>query len=268
VSEAVFHEIACPRGVDIPDLGERLPRFLGLHGDAVANLRRRAFGVIGTGAVGRELTLHLARLQPAGLWLCDPGRYKPQSLLTQPIGPHEVGEPKAFATGRLCKALSPRTTVFACDAAVQDLPATAFADVDLVVLATDNLAAEVEVGQRCLWLGRPLVQASVHGATLVAQVRSFVNGDGTGPCPACGFSVDEWAHLNRETSFSCEGRTDGRAERRTAAAPTMSVSFLCALAANLACVQILRHVLKLGAPLADSVLEYCGYTHRTVTAPL
>ena len=101
--------------------------------------------------------------------------------------------------------------MFACDGPVQELPITAFADAHLVVLATDNLAAEVEVGQRCLWLGKPLIQASVHGETLVAQVRSFVNREG-GACPACGFSAVEWAHLNRETSFSCEGGANGRAE--------------------------------------------------------
>src|SRR5205823_5471756 len=99
------------------------------------------------GAVGREVAVHLARLQPAALWLCDRGRYKVESLLTQAIAPQDIGAAKASNTGRLCKAISPRTAVFAYDGAVEDLPATAFADVDLIALATDNLAAEVAAGQ-------------------------------------------------------------------------------------------------------------------------
>jgi hypothetical protein len=33
-------------------------------------------------------------------------------------------------------------------------------------------------------------------------------------------------------------------------------------------MQFLRHRLKLGAPVADTILEYNGYTHRCVSAPL
>jgi hypothetical protein len=158
--------------------------------------------------------------------------------------------------------------VLAFDGPVQALSPAALADVDAVLLATDNLAAEVEVGQRCVWLRRPLLQASVHGDTLVAQVRLFRNADGEGPCPACAFGPAEWAHLNRETTFSCEGRAGGRAAGQTITAPTRSVSFLCSLAAGLALTQLLRLVLHLGAPPGDSVLEYCGYTHRTALSPL
>ncbi|HYT92303.1 MAG TPA: ThiF family adenylyltransferase [Gemmataceae bacterium] len=267
MSEVGFCELEGEASAVAAVLAERLPRFVGFPGDAVPTLAGLKAGVIGNGAVGRDIAVHLARLQPAALWLCDRGRYKAESLLTQSIAPNEVGSPKATSTGRVCKAISPRTAVFVCDGAVEDLPTTGFADADVVALATDNLAAEVEVGQRCLWLGRPLVQASVHGETLVAQVRYFTNREG-GACPACGFSGAEWAHLNRETSFSCEGATADRRERQTTTLPTMSVSFLCGLAANLACMQILRHVLNLGMPLTDSLVEYCGYTHRTVTASL
>ena len=48
----------------------------------------------------------------------------------------------------------------------------------------------------------------------------------------------------------------------------MSVSCLCSLAADLASNQLLRHALRLGEPVADTSLEYCGYTNRTVTSRL
>jgi molybdopterin/thiamine biosynthesis adenylyltransferase len=252
----------------VPPRGDRLPSFHGQAGGAAAALDSLRVAVVGAGSVGRPAALALARLQVGEIRVVDPGRYKPESLLTQPISPADLGQPKAANTARLCRELSPRTRVAAFDSAAQALPPAALADVDAVLLATDNLAAEVEVGQRCLWLGRPLLQASVHGDTLVAQVRFFRNAGGAGPCPACGFGPAEWAHLNRETTFSCEGRGAGPAAGRTVAAPTRSVSFLCSLAADLALVQLFCFALKLGAAPQDVVLEYCGYTQRTVLSPL
>jgi molybdopterin/thiamine biosynthesis adenylyltransferase len=257
-----------PLALAVPPRGARLPAFHGLAGDAGAALDGVRVAVVGAGSVGRNAALGLARLQVGEIRVVDPGRYKPEGLLTQPITAADVGEAKASNTAWLCRSLSPATRVWAFDGPVQTLAPAALADVDVVLLATDNLAAEVEVGQRCLWLGRPLLQASVHGDTLVAQVRFFRNADGGGPCPACGFGPAERAHLNRETTFSCEGRTNGRAAGRTVTAPTRSVSFLCALAADLMLLQLLRYVLKLGSPLPDAVLEHCGYTQRTVLSPL
>ncbi len=256
-----------PPAVAPPPRGARLPAFRGLAGEAGPALDALRVAVVGVGSVGRALALHLARLQVGEVRFVDPGRYKAESLLTQPIHPEDVGAAKASNTARLCRRLSPATRVLAFDGPVQALSWTALADVDAVLLATDNLAAEVEVGQRCVWLRRPLLQASVHGDTLVAQVRLLLNSDGEGPCPACAFGPAEWAHLNGETTFSCEGRADGGVGR-TVTAPTRSVSFLCSLAADLALTQLLRLALGLGVPPGDAVLEYCGYTHRTALSPL
>jgi molybdopterin/thiamine biosynthesis adenylyltransferase len=265
VSEALFQEIGLPAPPAAPvERHSRLPNFLGLRQDPGPILNSLKVGVIGLGSVGRHVAIDLARQQIAALWCCDPAQYKRESLLTQPIGPEDIGNSKALNTARLCKRISPTTRVFASDQSVQALDATAFEDVDFVVLGTDNLAAEVEVGQRCLWLRKRLLHASVHGETMVAQVRYFFNSDGQGPCPTCGFSTAEWVHLNQETIFSCQGPPTGK----IVSAPTMSVSALCSLAANLALIQLYRLVLGLGTPLVDCMVEYCGYTHRTVTTPL
>jgi hypothetical protein len=136
------------------------------------------------------------------------------------------------------------------------------------MLATDNLGVEVDVAQRCLHAGVPLVQASVAGEFLVAQIRFCRNTDGTGPCLACGFGTAEWQHVN-QTIFSCQGGDldDARPQMPNLAA-TRSTSSLCSLAADLAMMQVLRHLGGLGAPVADTLLEYCGYTHRTAISPL
>jgi molybdopterin/thiamine biosynthesis adenylyltransferase len=267
MDEWLSPEVLTPAAA-VPQRGARLPTFLGLRSEAGPALDALRVAVIGAGSVGRSMALHLARAQVGEIRVVDPGHYKPEGLLTQPITAADVGAAKASNTARLCRQLSPTTGAWAFDGPAQALAPAALADVDVVLLATDNLTAEVEVGQRCLWLRRPLLQASVHGDTLVAQVRLFLNADGEGPCPACAFGPVEWAHLNRETTFSCAGRVNGVAVGRTVTPPTRSVSFLCSLAADLALTQLFRFVMKLGAPLLDSVLEHCGYTHRAVLSCL
>jgi len=131
-----------------------------------------------------------------------------------------------------------------------------------VLPAPDNLEAEVAVSDFCRRTRKPLCHAAVHGDTLVAQVRFLLNSDGSSPCLACGYGQQEWDEYYRETVFSCGGAP------AAAEAPTMSVSFLCSLAADLALVQLLRFVLNLGLPVADTLLEYCGYTHATTMCRL
>jgi molybdopterin/thiamine biosynthesis adenylyltransferase len=245
-----------------------LPEFLGQKVDPGEVFASARIALVGTGAVGRAVALHLARLFPRELWLVDRGRFKPESLITQPILPQEVGRPKASQTGRLCKMISPDTRIQAADGPIEQLDLFAFHEAQLVVLATDNLAAEIETGQRCLYLGQPLVQASVHGGTLTSQVRFFGNRDAAGPCPACGYGEQEWGHLDRQTRFSCEGWQNRKLQVTTSGPVTASLSFLCSLAADLALVQVTRYLLGLGGANSDTLLEYCGYTHRTVNAPL
>ncbi|HUT36074.1 MAG TPA: ThiF family adenylyltransferase [Planctomycetota bacterium] len=250
-----------------PSLRARLPRFVGGRADAAAALRRLKVALVGAGSVGRNIALHLARFGGT-LWLADRGRLKPESLLTHPLtGPADIGEPKASNLARALRACGFRGQLFVHDGPVEDLSLAAFADADLVVLATDNLRTELWVGGVCLRLGKGLVHASVHGETLVSQVR-FFSGRVDAGCPACGYTKAEWQALADQTTFSCSGFAAGARRAADAPPPTMSTSFLCSLAADLAMTQILRFALGLGAPVADTFLEHCGYTHRTVVAPL
>ncbi len=247
----------------------RLPHFIGMPEDALERLAGFRVIFLGCGSVGRTAALHLARLQLARILLVDPKKLKAESLLTHLASPGDVGEPKAGNLGRIIKDLSPSTQVFVHEGTVQDLDLTVFTEYDLVMLASDNIAAEVAAGQRCLWLGLPLIQASLHGPTLVAQVRFFSNRDGSGACPVCGFSRAEWDALNLEKTFSCDGRDSWvGTESPSAQPPTMSVSFLSSISAELALMQMLRYRLSLGQELEDSMLEYCAFTHKMVNSPL
>lgn len=251
----------------IPPASARLPQFIGGR-DVAPLLAGWRLAIVAAGSVGRRIALSAARLHPQALWIIDPASYKPESVLTQEITPADIGQGKAISTAQSCKAISPKTRVWAFAGEIQKLPDDALIDADACALSTDNLKAEVETGQRMLRLGIPLAHGSVHGDSLVAQVRFFANRDGNGPCPACGFTTAEWDHLNRETAFRCQGE-DGASEETTQSRPTMSTAFLCSLAADLTMVQLVRHRLKLGKPVDDSLLQYCGYTHAvTAAAPL
>jgi molybdopterin/thiamine biosynthesis adenylyltransferase len=224
--------------------------------------------LVGAGSVGATLATHFARLQINELQIVDPAVFKPASILTHPILPYAVGASKAEHWGKCCKAISPRTRVRVFAGPVQHLPLDAFADVDRVVMAPDNLAVEVDVGQRCLSLGKELHQAAVHGETLVARNSVWTNRGGAGPCPACGFGEQEVLLYRRQTRFTCSGPDGLPTEEQVEVVPTTSVSFLCGLAAEQTMVRLLRSVLELGPASTDSVLEYCGYNHKITASPL
>jgi molybdopterin/thiamine biosynthesis adenylyltransferase len=243
----------------------RLPGFIGAKAAVDAALDNLRVLIVGAGSVGGVIARHLACLQIREIRLVDPGQFKRESILTHLVDPTATGS-KAVYWGGLCKSISPTTRVYAYVGPVENLGAAQFDATDIVVMATDNLAAEVNVGQRCIYFCKPLLQASVYGDALVAQVRFWQNSNGSGPCPRCAFGADEEMHMYRHTQFRCGG--DGLAAPERDVPPTMSVSPLCSLAADLAMMQLLRWVLKLGAPLEDGIVEYCGYTHKTTVGPL
>ena len=76
----------------------------------------------------------------------------------------------------MVKSIAPETRVRAMVGPVQSLSWTDLDDFDAVCAATDNLTVEVELGERTHALGlAPVLFAAVHGPSLTAQVRRFLN---------------------------------------------------------------------------------------------
>ena len=243
----------------------RLPRFVDCAGDVSELLAAAWIVVVGAGSIGLAVVQHLARAGIGALTIVDRGVLKNESVLTHPIPPQATGRPKAEYAGEVATAIATEARVGVHQGTFEDLAVDALLGADLVVLATDNLAVEIAVGQRCLNLGMPLLQASVQGNLLVAQLRTFTGGrDGDGPCPACLFGATEWQQVSSESRFACDGSS---ADRGQSLAPTRSTASLCSLAAELAVHRLLRQLLGLGAPLKDQILEYRGYADElTATA--
>ena len=78
--------------------GARLPDFLGLEGSADSRLDAFRVMVIGSGSVGGNGVLSLARLQVGEIWIVDPGRLKAESLLTHPIWPEAIGPKECYGS--------------------------------------------------------------------------------------------------------------------------------------------------------------------------
>jgi hypothetical protein len=140
-------------------------------------------------------------------------------------------------------------------------------------MATDQVGVEVAVGQRALQLGFDLIQGSLFGGTLSAQVRVFAtSGDGPdgkgAPCPYDVLSAPELAELDRGTVFSCEGGPQQAPAPDRSRRPTRSPAFLCAMAADLAAVELARRQSGISDRRESHLVEYCGYTHRVTTTPL
>ena len=243
----------------------RLPGILGAPENLSEIISRLRVLVVGTGAIGGTITDHLARLQPATLYLTDPKRFKEESVLTQPIGPESVGCLKAAVWAKKAKAISPQTDVRFSHRPISGIDIGELAGkVDVLALATDNIAAEVYCAQLAAWLGIPVIHGAVHGETTVAQIRVYGMKDGSGPCPACVLNADEWNIMNREVVFAC----DPGSAMKINSPVTRSLPNHCSLAGSLAVNQLLKAMVPYGAPVSDSMLEFCGHTGKSNSYPL
>ncbi len=264
-------ELKAPRktAVALAPVNARFPALIGMRANMAAVFGGLEVTIVGCGSVGERIAVHLARSGVAGLCLVDPKRVKPESILTHDCVPGVIGQNKAVRTGRLCLTIQPALRVRVCTSAIQDTPLAALAETGIVVLATDNLPAEVETGRRCMMLGKALANGALYGNTLTAVVRFFGNVDADGPCPACLYGPREWREHDTTTPhYSCDGSSHDTAKSELSVQPTRSLSHLCALTADLTVNQIIRHTLGLGQPVADTMIEYNGYTHGTLTVPL
>jgi molybdopterin/thiamine biosynthesis adenylyltransferase len=252
------------------DRSERTPKLVDVPRGVGPAMRDLYLAVIGNGSVGMAVADVPARLGVSRLLLVDPARLKPASVLTHPCWPGDLGRSKAIVAGERAKAVGPNTRVFAFDGTFDELPTYVLAGASYLLLASDNLRCEASVSQRALHLGIPVLQGSVYGPTLSAQVRSIASNDGeTAPCLCCGFGEREWKDLDHGTLFSCAGAdASSAAAAEPSPIPTASLPQLCGTAANFVCTELTRRALGIGDAQESRVVEYCGFTHRTTVTPL
>ena len=250
------------------DRGARDPQLLGAVTNPREAISQLDVALVGTGSVGMAMVRNAAQWGVRSLLLVDRGTLKPESFLTHPCQPADLGRPKAVVAGELAKALSPNTRVRVLHGGFDEVPSDLLADASVLLLASDNLQCEARVGERASELGVPLLQGSVHGATLTAEARVFANQPG-GPCPACGFLKAEWEAYDRGTLFSCAGDADSPAGTvAPSTIPTASPPQLCSLAADLVFLELTRRLAGIAAPDESRVVQYNGFAQRASVTPL
>lgn len=267
-----FQEFVAESSVANPSpdwLSARAPAYMGFEGNAPEVFAGKRVLLLAAGSVNRPVAELLTRLGVGRIDIVDPKRVKRESLLThQGVRPDEIDEFKAVAAARACALLGTGTRVRYFVGGIQDLSHADLVGTDAAIMAPDNLDAEFSGGEVCQHLGIPLIHSSLFAEGLVAQCRVYANADAQSPTPACGFTAAERELHDGQVRFSCEGSPAGPATPEVVGPATMSPASLCSIAADLAVTQFLRLVLGLGDPVGDTMLEWCGFTHRTRISPL
>ncbi|NNC87238.1 MAG: ThiF family adenylyltransferase [Akkermansiaceae bacterium] len=251
----------------------RLPHYPGTTPEQVeAVLNGLCVLVVGCGALGRLVAIMLARLSVARLMIVDPQQYHPDNLETQAYGSGEIGAYKAETVANIAAEISSGTWVQYYNGPIQDLFVSPdLADLtraDVIISLGDNLKMTADVGGLSTRFGKKHLFAAVDGATMVSQVRTFRNESAASACSACGFNDEEWDLHERGTIFSCNGAPARGGPNNAEPPPTIAGPETCGMAATLTVTQLKRLVLGLGDDVGDTMLEFCGFTGKTVANPL
>ena len=221
---------------------------------------------IGLGAIGGALFQTLARLGLGRIFGIDPDRYGRDSWLTQPIRRlADRGRSKALVQGRLAHAINPASEVWTARAAAQDVPLWLYRMANVIILAGDNLALSLWVGNLCQALGKDLIELAVFGEGLAAFVRHFALSDPKSPCPSCEVSEAEYRTFVK-SRHGCDPGTIQAAGQ----GPTRTQPMTCALAAQLGVAEALKAMLAVEPRqrLASEELFYSMVPHRAVRTSL
>ncbi len=143
--------------------------------------------VIGAGGLGCPVLSYLAGAGIGTLGIIDADRLDTSNLQRQTMfAAADVGERKVDLVARRIAALNPSITVHTRDQPLRADDATeVFAEYDLVVECTDNMASRYLCNDAALLTGTPLILASVYQYEGQLQVVSAQPGE---PCLRCLWS--------------------------------------------------------------------------------
>jgi molybdopterin/thiamine biosynthesis adenylyltransferase len=227
----------------------------GMPGSAGSLSESRAI-VFGVGATGGVASSVLAQSGIGDLDLVDPDSYGTTSFMTQPTSYQHRGHPKALVQGERAQRINPACRVRAAVSQAQDLLLRDLRKPDLFLVAGDNLSLLIWAGRMAVALGKPLIQAAVHGETGSAFVRSYSLRDASSACPMCGMSERELS--DQEGRFGCDIDTS----RPTNTEATRTIPAICQAAGIFAATEAIkwlagRHDLAIrGEELVCSMFAY------------
>jgi adenylyltransferase/sulfurtransferase len=160
----------------------RLPE-VGAEGQA--RLRSSSVLVVGAGGLGCAALIHLAASGVGRLGIVDPDRVERSNLHRQIAhGTADLGTAKTESARRRLQMIDPRTGIDVYDIPFSESNAEDLArPYDLVVDATDNLAARHAINRACIRQGK----AMVYGSAQRFEGQLSVFDADRGPCFRCIF---------------------------------------------------------------------------------
>ena len=152
--------------------------------------------IAGVGGLGSPAAMYLAAAGVGRLTLADDDAVDLSNLQRQIAhGEATVGQPKATsAAAAISRINSAVTTVPLCSRLEGDVLATAVADADIVLDATDNMASRVAINRMCVRTRTPLVSGAA--IRMEGQVAVFDPGKVDSPCYQCLYPDGEGGELN------------------------------------------------------------------------
>lgn len=138
--------------------------------------------VVGAGGLGCPSALYLAAAGVGTLGIVDGDRVELNNLHRQILHTTQsVGTPKTQSAGRTLGALNPDVTVLPFQTTLTSENALdIIRDFDLVVNGSDNFPTRYLVNDACVFLGKPLVDASI--LKWEGQATTFLPGQGCYRC--------------------------------------------------------------------------------------
>ncbi len=138
--------------------------------------------VVGAGGLGSPSSLYLAAAGIGTIGIVDGDRVELNNLHRQIVHTtRDVGVPKTQSAGRTLQNLNPDVTVVPFQATLSSENALAIInDFDLVVNGSDNFPTRYLVNDACVFLKKPLIDASI--LKWEGQATTFLPGQGCYRC--------------------------------------------------------------------------------------
>ncbi|WP_159623728.1 HesA/MoeB/ThiF family protein [Ruania rhizosphaerae] len=140
--------------------------------------------IVGNGSVGSNIAEMLVRSGVKDLTLVDPDHVAPENLSRTVYDANQIGQPKVAALKARLSGIAPDVTISTYDDAINAVPRGVWPDADLVVMATDDTAAEAWLSHILYAAGVPQVSAKMFAKADAGEIALVVPDRGTA-CLRC-----------------------------------------------------------------------------------